>query len=359
MWRDYLMLETTREERDMKRRYRKNFSDKVIVITGASSGSGKAMAEQFALAGATLVLAARNIEALEELASDCRSLGAEVLVQQTDVSKPLEVIHLADMAASFKKRIDIWINNAGVLAVGNFEDMPIEVHDQLIQTNLMGYLHGAYTVIPYFKKQGRGTLINNISVGGFLPVPYGVSYSASKFGIRGFSDALKAELRKWPHIHICDVYPAFLDTPGMSHAANYTGKVIQPMPPVHDPVRFAKSILKLADNPASFNWVHLSAAALSLAYRLFPKLTSYFSYRIISSYLKRADLSVKTDGNVFLPLAYNVGIIGGWRYATKEKIRPTLAKGALGILGLTALLLVAPLLSRKVKGIARKRQLSE
>lgn len=323
----------------MNRNYKK-FKDQVVVITGASSGVGKALSEQFALAGATLVLASRDKEALEELALDCRSLGASVFIQETDVSNPLEVIRLANAAAAVANRIDIWINNAGVLALGNFEDLSVEVHDQVIRTNLMGYLHGAHAVLPYFKQQGKGVLINNISVGGFLPVPYGVGYTASKFGIRGFSSALRAELVQWPRIHICDVYPAFLDTPGMSHAANYTGKAIRPMPPVHNPVTLARKIVKLAERPADFRWIHPVAAALAYAYLFFPKLTAYASHKVISTYLKHAESSEKTDGNVFLPVAYGSGIFGGWHDRMKGKALTPFIAVALGTgLGLTALLL--------------------
>ena len=82
----------------------------------------------------------------------------------------------------------------------------------------MGYMHGAHAVLPYFKDQGYGVLINNISVGGYTPAPYAAGYTASKFGLRGFSQSLKGELYNWPHIHVCDLFPAFLDTPGIQHA---------------------------------------------------------------------------------------------------------------------------------------------
>jgi short-subunit dehydrogenase len=124
-----------------------------------------------------------------------------------------QVQDLASKAYEFGGSIDVWVNNAGVLAVGEFDKTPIEITDQVIRINLMGYLHGAHAVLPFFKDQQKGILINNISVGGWFPVPYGVGYSASKFGLKGFSEALRGELSGYPGIKICDLFPVFLILP--------------------------------------------------------------------------------------------------------------------------------------------------
>ncbi|RYG12952.1 MAG: SDR family NAD(P)-dependent oxidoreductase [Chitinophagaceae bacterium] len=175
---------------------------RTIVITGASSGAGRAIALAFAERGERLVLASRNTAVLEELATECWKLGAEVKCVETDTANYRSVINLAAVADEFGGGIDVWVNNAGVLAVGNFEQIPMEVNTQVINTNLLGYMNGAHAVIPYFKHQKQGILINNISIGGYLPVPFGVAYSASKFGLRGFSQALKTELSAYKNIHI-------------------------------------------------------------------------------------------------------------------------------------------------------------
>lgn len=149
---------------------------KLIIITGASSGAGRAIALELAKKGAAIVLAARNMPELKKVAAECKALGGEVMIYPVDVSIAANVAALAAAAYGWKGWIDVWVNNAGVLAAGAFETTPWEVHEQVIRTNLFGYMLGAYTVLPYFKKQGRGILINNISVGGFLPVPYGGAY---------------------------------------------------------------------------------------------------------------------------------------------------------------------------------------
>src|SRR5690606_24854421 len=137
---------------------------KVVVITGASSGVGLAAAEAFAQEGCHLVLAARGEEALEAAAMRCLELGAVAMTVPTDMSVAKEVQLLTEEALEYNGRIDVWVNNAGVMATGKFEDMPVDTLDQVIKTNLLGYMHGARFVLPIFRKQEYGVLINNISI---------------------------------------------------------------------------------------------------------------------------------------------------------------------------------------------------
>jgi short-subunit dehydrogenase len=292
---------------------------KTIVITGASSGVGRSAAMEFALHGANLVLAARNEDMLYEVAAECGELGANVLVVVTDVTDPKAMINLANAANDWQNKIDIWINNAGVLAAGDFDVTPMEVHQQVIETNLLGYLNGAHAVIPFFKKQQHGILINNISIGGYLPVPYGAGYTASKFGLRGFSEALKGELTTWPDIHICDMFPAFLDTPGMQHAGNYTGKVLRPAPPVYDPMRVAQAMVKVAINPKSNTYVGSASLLLKLSHALFPELTTKITGMVMRKYFKVADPITSTSGNLFNTVDYAMSTNGGYGLTGKPK----------------------------------------
>jgi len=302
---------------------------KTIVITGASSGVGRAAALTFAQYQALLVLAARNEGALESIAAECRQLGAEVLIVPTDTSDSKAMIALANAANDWQGVIDVWINNAGVLAAGNFDKTPMAVHEQVIKTNLLGYMNGAHAVLPFFKAQEKGILINNISIGGFLPVPYGAGYTAAKFGLRGWSEALKAELTDWPYIYLCDLYPAFLDTPGIQHAGNHTGKVLKPAPPVYDPVRLAQAMVKVAVNPSSNTYVGSVSLLLKFSHAIFPELTTKITGLVMRRYFKSADPIVLTDGNVFNTVDYGMSVHGGFGLPGKPKAHRKYIAGAL------------------------------
>ena len=297
----------------------KKLFHKSVVITGASSGAGRAAATEFALCRARLTLAARNEAVLEEVAQECRQLGAEVLVIATDVSDSKAVINLANAANYFFGRIDVWVNNAGVLAAGSFDEMPMALHEQVIRTNLLGYMNGAHAVLPFFKAQKSGIIINNISIGGFVPVPYGGGYTASKFALRGFSQSLKGELIPWPNIHVCDLFPAFLDTPGVQHAGNYSGKVLKPAPPVYDPRRVALAMVDLAAYPRSTRYIGSVSWLLKFAHALFPQLMANATGSVMRRYLGQADEISKTDGNVFNTVDYGMSPYGGFGFSGKPR----------------------------------------
>jgi short-subunit dehydrogenase len=317
---------------------------KTIVITGASSGVGKAMALELAQQGAKLVLAARRLDALNELVGECNELGALAIAIATDVRSAESIRQLATKAHAFGGAIDVWINNAGVLAAGELDQVPAEVNEEVIKTNLLGYMHSAHAVLPYFKEQGQGILINNISIGGWFPTPFGAAYTASKFGIRGFSESLKGELNNFPHIHICDLYPGFLDTPGMQHAANYTGKFLKPAPPVYDPEKVARAVVSVIKCPRRRATIGAASLFLRLAFQVFPALTRYITVSVIRAYLKRAEPMPVNSGNILQPVAYGTSVEGGWR---KPASRPVNAKTGLLAAGIAGFIVGALLLGKK------------
>ncbi|QCR21434.1 SDR family oxidoreductase [Pontibacter sp. SGAir0037] len=318
----------------------KDLKGKVVVLVGASSGIGRAAALEFARNGAKLVLAARRENLLAELAVACENLNTTATYIKTDVTNPEEVQQLAHAAMEFGGKIDVWINNAGIGAVGEFAETPIAAHDHVIKTNLMGHIHGAHAVLPYFKQQGYGILINTISVGAWVPEPYTVAYAASKFGLRGFSGALRGELLNWPDIQICDVFPAFIDTPGFQHAANYIGKKIKPIPPVYEADRVAKAMVELAYHPKERVTVGGSGYLLRGSYTLFPGLTRRILAGIMENYFSRAKPAPVADNGLFEPTDIGSGISGGW-LSPEDKQRTTVLTGVALLAGAAAGLYLA------------------
>lgn len=284
-----------------------------VVITGASSGIGQAAAELFARDSAKVVVAARNLDALEEVAGRCRAAGGEATAVQTDVTDIAAVRALADRAVAVLGGIDVWVSNVGVGAIGRFQDTPMEAHDRVVRSNLIGHMNDAHAVVPIFLAQGHGTFVNMISLGGFAAAPYAAAYSASKFGLRGFAEALRAELAEQPDIHVCDVYPGFVDTPGIRHGANYVGRRVSAPPPVLDPWRVAEAIVRVAGSPRPTTMVGSTAVMTRLMHAVAPNLTARSLGRFMSAFFQRADRVPTSEGNVFAPSADAAVVDGGLR----------------------------------------------
>ncbi len=306
---------------------------KRVVITGASSGIGAATAEAFARTGARLALAARNPDALETVAALCREAGAaDVLVVPTDVTVAEASAALADRARLAFGGIDLWFSNVGIGAVGRFHEVPIASHRQVVEANLIGHLNDAHAVLPIFLAQGRGVFVNMISVGGFLAAPWAAAYTASKFGLRGMSQALRGELSGHRHIHICDVYPTFVDTPAIAHAGNYTGGKTSVPPGALDPRSVARAVVRLADHPRKTVAIGAPARLLKLAQFVSPDLNATLMHRFLGRYFAQAEPAEATAGNLFEAPADDGRIDGGFR---RPDQRRTAGLAAIGV-GLAA-----------------------
>lgn len=304
-------------------------NEKTVVIAGASSGIGRAAALEFARHGCSLILLARRSQVLAEVAAECREAGArEAIAVQADVTKPETLHNAVKIALDATGKIDVWINNAGSGAVGTFEEIPLDVHHKVIETNLIGYFNGTYSVLPVFKQQGYGTLINTISVGAYAPEPYVVAYAASKYGLRGFSEALRCELLHWPKIHVCDVFPAYIDTPGFQHAANYTGKKIKPVPPVFRAKRVARAMVRLAKHPKDAVNVGETAGIYKSANEIAPALFRRVVTGIMDNYFSRAKPATIGTGHLFQSGEKGTGISGGWLPEKRKASGPLLFTAA-------------------------------
>lgn len=225
-------------------------SDQVIVITGASSGIGRETAIEFGLQGASVVLAARNPDALNEVANEIQRLGGTPFVAVTDVAEWNQVNRLAQQTVERFGRIDTWINNAAVMEHATVEQTTFDEAERIIRVNLLGQIAGTKAALPQFMEQGYGTIINVSSVLGFRSVPLLSIYCATKHGVNGFTESLRMELqRDHPGITVTLVMPASINTPLFAHSRSKLGVMPRPIPPVYEPGAVARAILHAAEHP--------------------------------------------------------------------------------------------------------------
>ncbi|MEO5283133.1 SDR family oxidoreductase [Limosilactobacillus allomucosae] len=166
--------------------------DKVIIITGASSGIGLATAELLAKDGAKLTLAARHVDKLAEF----EKYGDQVLVKQTDVAEADQVQELVDQTVAKFGRVDVIFNNAGIMPVSYLSERRINDWQQIMQTNVMGVLNGIAAVLPYMEEQNSGHIITTGSTAAYKVFPKFAVYSASKFAVRALMEGLRFEERE-------------------------------------------------------------------------------------------------------------------------------------------------------------------
>ena len=221
---------------------------RTVVVTGASSGIGKGIALRLAEKGDfNIVVAARRTAVIEALAKEC---GSNALAVTTDVGKADDMERLRDAAITRFGRIDIWINNAGIGAAGNFTDVPLRDHIKTVETTFLGTLNGTYVAMAHFEKNGAGHVINIASLAGKIPLPWYSSYSAAKFGAVGLGKALFRELqsRGVENIHISTINAWVVDTPWFDHAGNYTGHTLR-MPLADDASNVINVVMNVIDKP--------------------------------------------------------------------------------------------------------------
>ena len=256
--------------------------DQVVVITGASSGIGREAALQFASKGASVVLAARNEEALAEVAGQVRERGGKALVVVTDVALWEQVARLASEAVARFGRIDTWVNNAGVSEYATLEDIPVADMERIIRVNLLGTMYGVKAALPVLKRQGAGTIINVGSGLGVRSIPLQGTYCTSKAGVKGFTEALRMELKHdHPDIHATLILPAAINTPFYDNARSRMGVRPRAMPPVYEAGAVAEAIVFAATRPRRDVYVGSASKALAALESIAPDLTDRLMARTL------------------------------------------------------------------------------
>jgi short-subunit dehydrogenase len=294
---------------------------KTYVVTGASSGIGRGTALKLASMKANVVLAARRTAVLEQVADEVRKAGGTPLVQTVDVAREEDMRRLADATVARFGRIDVWINNAGVGAIGPFEKIPLADHSRVVDVNLKGVIYGSHVALALFKKQNHGRLINVGSVESEVPLAYQASYSATKAGVLALGRALNEEIRlanRQDTISVSTVMPWATDTPFFEHAANYSGGKTQ-MAAMDDPQKPIDAIVHASIYPReeiSVGWKGKFARASHL---VMPDATEASSGAVSHHYqVDTPPPANATSGTLFQPMEQGQGVDGGVRQRMRD-----------------------------------------
>ncbi|WP_028473848.1 SDR family oxidoreductase [Nocardioides alkalitolerans] len=189
-----------------------HLADRVVIVTGASSGIGAATATALAAAGAKIVLAARNPDKLDDLLTTIAAGGGTAVARVTDVTDADDVLGLAQFARTEYGHIDALVNNAGLMLFSAWADVALDDWNSMIDTNIRGYLHAIRAVLPEMLERGSGHILNMSSVAGIHVGDTSGVYSATKFFIRGITDSLRQEVGVDKGIQISMVSPGVIDT---------------------------------------------------------------------------------------------------------------------------------------------------
>jgi NADP-dependent 3-hydroxy acid dehydrogenase YdfG len=193
-----------------------NIKGKVIVITGASSGMGETAAKHLAKLGATVVLGARRVDRIEKLAKGIQDTGGKALAIATDVTKREQVKQLVDSAVEKFGRVDVFLNNAGIMPLSPIDRLNVDEWDKMVDVNIKGVLNGVAAVLPHMKNQKSGHIINTASVAGHKIFSGSAVYSATKFAVRALSEGLRMEVKSY-NIRTTIVSPGAVKTELLDH----------------------------------------------------------------------------------------------------------------------------------------------
>lgn len=288
--------------------------DSVVVIAGASSGFGRGTALKLAAEGARVVVAARRKNMLDDLVAEIGAAGGTALAAQVDVSDAPQVAALGDAAMSAFGRIDVWVNNVGVGAIGYFWDIPIEDHDRVVDVNLKGLIFGAHAALRQFRTQGYGTLINTGSIDSETPLALQNTYAVTKAAVLSLSRSLNQELRLAgdDEIKVGTIMPWAVDTPWWAHAANYSGHAPR-MAMMDDPQIVVDAIVEACLDPKEEQPVGWKAKASDLSHHIFPDQTERLSANVAKSESEKATPQAPSKGSLYEPTADGLKVEGGMR----------------------------------------------
>ncbi len=286
----------------------------VVLVTGASSGIGRATALLFAGDGAAVTLLARGEQALGSAAQECREAGASAVdVHVVDVNEPGVVQAAVDATVARHGRLDVVVHAATVMAYGSVEELDQAVFERVVDTAIHGSANVARAVLPTFRRQRQGTLIFVSSLLASIAAPTMGAYVVGKWGQLALIRVLQQENRDVAGIRIAAVAPGGVDTPIYYQAANVVGREGRPPPPVYAPERVARKIVKQVDRPRRLTQSGVANPLIIAGFRLLPGLYDALIGPLLGAFGFSRRSVPANEGNVFAPRVAREETHGRWR----------------------------------------------
>ena len=287
-------------------------SGQVVVVTGASSGVGRAIARAFGRARSRVGLIARTREALENAAREIHEGGGEALVLPLDVSDARAVQQAADEVAARWGRIDTWVNDAMVSVFSPVSQTTPEEYRRVTEVNYLGTVHGTLAALRHMRATGEGTIIQIGSALVYRSIPLQSAYCASKAAIRGFTDSLRCELvHEKSRIRVTMLQLPAVNTPQFEVVRTRLPRHPKPLPPIYQPEAIAQAVLRVAAKPVREMWLAPSAIAAIVGQRLAPGLLDrYLGRRGYEAQQTGEPVAAGRPDNLFAPLPGDRGAHG-------------------------------------------------
>ena len=270
---------------------------RVVVVTGASGGIGRATVAEFARRGDRIALIARGQTGLDGAAAECQELGATTLTVPLDVSDASAVAAAVERIESELGPIDVWVNVAFTSVFSRFDDITPEEYRRATDVSYLGYVYATMAVLPQMKARNRGTIVHVGSALAYRGIPLQTAYCGAKHAIQGFHEALRCELlHEHSNVHVTMVQMPAVNTPQFSWVLSRLPKHPQPVPPIYQPEVAARAVLYAADHPKRREyWVGASTVGTLLANAVVPGLLDRYLGR--TGFASQQTANLRTDGD--------------------------------------------------------------
>jgi short-subunit dehydrogenase len=280
------------------------WAGKVVVITGASAGVGRATAQRFARSGASLALLARDAGSLDKTKAEMEMAGASAMALPVDVANADALFAAAQQIEASLGPIDVWINDAMLTVFSPLRDMTPDEFRRVTEVTYLGFVHGTMAALSYMRRRNHGVIVQVGSALAYRGIPLQAAYCGAKHAIRGFTDSLRAELlHEGSNIDLVMVQLPAVNTPQFDWARTHMSNEPRPVPPVVQPEVAADAIFKAARRPRREVWLGLSTTKVILANMILPGyLDRYLARQAYGAQATDRRVTKDRRDNLFTPV---------------------------------------------------------